>query len=72
MKALSAGNGIDDGPPTDRPVAQIDPVPRVSIQAFCESPDLAAVVSSAISDRQNGQGACQAEHGRRAGRGRSL
>jgi pilus assembly protein CpaE len=52
MRALSAGNGIDDGPPTDRPVAQIDPVPRVSIQAFCESPDLAAVVSSAIADRR--------------------
>ena len=52
MRALSAGNGIDDGPPTDRPVAQIDPVPRVSIQAFCESPDLAAVVSSAMTDRR--------------------
>ena len=52
MRALSAGNGIDDGPPTDRPVAQIDPVPRVSIQAFCELPDLAAVVGSAMTDRR--------------------
>ncbi|HEY1452013.1 MAG TPA: AAA family ATPase [Roseiarcus sp.] len=52
MKALYAGNGTDDGAPTDRPVAQIDPVPRVSIQAFCESPDLAAIVSAAISDRR--------------------
>ncbi len=52
MKALSAGNGIDDRAPTDRSVAQIDPVPRVSIQAFCESPDLAAVVSSAMTDRR--------------------
>ena len=52
MKALSAGNGIDDGPPTGRPVAQIDPVPRVSIQAFCELPDLAAVVSTAMTDRR--------------------
>ncbi len=52
MKALSAGNGTDVGAPTDRPVAQIDPVPRVSIQAFCESPDLAAVVSSAMTDRR--------------------
>ena len=52
MRVLSAGNGIDDGPRTDRPVAQIDPVPRVSIQAFCESPDLAAVVSSAMTDRR--------------------
>ena len=52
MKALYAGNGTDDGPPVDRPVGRIDPVPRVSIQAFCESPDVAAVVSAAISDRR--------------------
>lgn len=52
MKAFYAGSGTDDGAPMDRPVAQIDPVPRVSIQAFCESPDLAAVVSAAISDRR--------------------
>jgi pilus assembly protein CpaE len=52
MRALYAGNAIDDGAPMDRPVAQIDPVPRVSIQAFCESPDVAAIVSSAISDRR--------------------
>src|SRR5271166_4814039 len=52
MKALYAGSGTDDRAPMDRPVAQIDPVPRVSIQAFCESPDVAAVVSAAISDRR--------------------
>ena len=52
MKALYAGSGTDDRAPTDRPVAQIDPVPRVSIQAFCELPDLAAIVSAAISDRR--------------------
>jgi pilus assembly protein CpaE len=52
MKAFYAGGGTDDGAPMDRPVAQIDPVPRVSIQAFCESPDLAAIVSAAISDRR--------------------
>jgi hypothetical protein len=52
MKAFYAGSGTDDGAPMDRPVAQIDPVPRVSIQAFCESPDLAATVSAAISDRR--------------------
>src|SRR5271157_1468654 len=52
MKALYAGNRTDDGAPMDRPVAQIDPVPRVSIQVFCESPDLAAIVSAAISDRR--------------------
>jgi pilus assembly protein CpaE len=38
--------------PIDRPAVQIEPVPRVSIQAFCESPDIAAVVSAAISDRR--------------------
>ncbi len=52
MKALYAGNGTDDGAAMDRPVAQIDPVPRVSIQVFCESPDHAAIVSAAISDRR--------------------
>ena len=52
MKAFHAGSGTDEGAPVDRPVAQIDPVPRVSIQAFCESPDLAAIVSAAISDRR--------------------
>lgn len=52
MKALYAGNGTDDRAPVDRPVAQIDPVPRVSIQVFCESPDVAAIVSAAISDRR--------------------
>ncbi len=51
MKALYAGNGTD-GAPMDRAVAQIDPVPRVSIQVFCESPDVAAIVSAAISDRR--------------------
>src|SRR5271169_5232335 len=52
MKALYAGSGTDDRAPMDRPAAQIDPVPRVSIQVFCESPDVAAVVSAAISDRR--------------------
>jgi pilus assembly protein CpaE len=36
----------------DRPIGQIEPVPRVSIQAFCESPDMAAIISAAISDRR--------------------
>ena len=31
---------------------QIDPVPRVSIQAFCETPETAAIVQSAITDRR--------------------
>jgi pilus assembly protein CpaE len=31
---------------------QIDPVPRVSIQVFCETSDVAALVQAAISDRR--------------------
>jgi pilus assembly protein CpaE len=31
---------------------QIDPVPRVSIQAFCETPEIAAIVQAAIGDRR--------------------
>ena len=34
------------------PVAQIDPVPRVSIQAFCETPEAASVIQAAIGDRR--------------------
>jgi pilus assembly protein CpaE len=52
MKARYASNGIDGDASIDRAVGQIDPVPRVSIQAFFESPDIAAVVSAAISDRR--------------------
>jgi pilus assembly protein CpaE len=52
MKAQYAAIGIDGDAPMDRALAQIEPVPRVSIQAFCESPDIAAVISAAISDRR--------------------
>jgi pilus assembly protein CpaE len=52
MRAQYASNAIDGATPTDRPLGQIEPVPRVSIQAFCESPDIAAIVSAAISDRR--------------------
>ena len=52
MKAQYAANEIEADAPMDRTITQIDPVPRVSIQAFCESPDIAAVVSAAISDRR--------------------
>jgi pilus assembly protein CpaE len=34
------------------PIAQIDPVPRVSIQAFCESSEAAAVIQAAVGDRR--------------------
>ena len=30
----------------------IDPVPRVSIQAFCETPETAAIVQAAVADRR--------------------
>jgi len=52
MKAQYASNGIDGAAPMDRPVGQIEPVPRVSIQEFCESPDIAAIVTAAMSDRR--------------------
>ena len=29
----------------------IAPVPRISIQAFCESPEIAGVVNEAVADR---------------------
>lgn len=32
--------------------AQIAPVPRISIQAFCEGADLAAVIQEAMADRR--------------------
>ena len=34
------------------PSVQIAPVPRVSIQAFCESPEVAAVIQEAVNDRR--------------------
>src|ERR1700748_1133120 len=52
MKAQYADAGSDGDTAADRPAVQIEPVPRVSIQAFCESPDIAAIVSAAISDRR--------------------
>jgi pilus assembly protein CpaE len=52
MKAQYADAGSNGDTAADRPVVQIEPVPRVSIQAFCESPDIAATVSAAMSDRR--------------------
>jgi pilus assembly protein CpaE len=34
------------------PVPQISPVPRISIQAFCETQEVATIVQAAISDRR--------------------
>ena len=52
MKAQYAASEIEADASMDRTIAQIDPVPRVSIQAFCKSPDIAAIVGAAISDRR--------------------
>ena len=46
MKVDYASSGTGGEAPMDHPVTQIDPVPRVSIQAFCESPDIAAIVNA--------------------------
>jgi pilus assembly protein CpaE len=43
------------GRPVDRStdmVAEVRPVPRISIQAFCESPDLIAAIEAAARDRR--------------------
>src|SRR5690606_3739585 len=32
--------------------ADVRPVPRISVQAFCETPELAAVVEAAATDRR--------------------
>ncbi len=42
----------DASPSHSAPMLQIDPVPRISIQAFCESPEAASIVQAAISDRR--------------------
>jgi pilus assembly protein CpaE len=45
----------DMGRPAERmadAVAEVRPVPRISIQAFCESPDLVAAVEAAARDRR--------------------
>src|SRR5947209_12547321 len=33
-------------------VPQVSPVPRISIQAFCETQEVATIVQAAISDRR--------------------
>jgi pilus assembly protein CpaE len=39
-------------PATDELQTQIAPVPRISVQAFCETPEVATVVQEAIADRR--------------------
>jgi pilus assembly protein CpaE len=43
-----AGVAVKDAPG----VQQINPVPRISIQAFCETQEVATIVQAAISDRR--------------------
>src|SRR5579863_2777703 len=52
MRALYTGDANDGGTRENQPAVQIDPVPRVSIQVFCESPEIAAIVHAAIADRR--------------------
>ena len=46
------GEQVDSVVPARTTTPQIDPVPRVSIQAFCETPETAAIVQAAIGDRR--------------------
>jgi len=43
---------LEETPSLSAPMVQIDPVPRVSIQAFCESPEAASIIQAAIGDRR--------------------
>jgi pilus assembly protein CpaE len=51
MRAQNAEDSADSSPAAP-PVPHIDPVPRVSIQAFCETQEIAGIVNSAIADRR--------------------
>ena len=44
MHVVSAGARDSNG--------QIAPVPRISVQAFCETPDVAAIINEAVADRR--------------------
>src|ERR1700686_1846626 len=48
--------GLEEAPSahsqSTAPVAQIAPAPRISVQAFCESPEAASVIQAAIGDRR--------------------
>ena len=50
VNALDAA--VDAPAKSDAPAAPINPIPRVSIQAFCETPEIAAIVQGAIADRR--------------------
>jgi pilus assembly protein CpaE len=48
--AAESADAIEAPLPPDS--AAVRPVPRISIQAFCDSPDLAAVIENAVGDRR--------------------
>jgi pilus assembly protein CpaE len=49
-------NEADLSPSSPAPEhVQIAPVPRISMQAFCETPELATIISEAASDRRMGK-----------------
>ncbi len=52
MMRMQAAETSDTAIPLRPAIPQIDPVPRVSIQAFCETPETAAIVQAAIADRR--------------------
>lgn len=49
---MSQAHMIDDMPPPDAPPPVIRPVPRIAIQAFCETPELGVVLQRAAQDRR--------------------
>ncbi len=49
--ALDMGAGIER-PQSNAAAGDVRPVPRISIQAFCDSPDLVAVIEAAAADRR--------------------
>ena len=52
MGVLNGGDASADAVPANRTALQIDPVPRVSIQAFCETAEVAALIGAAATDRR--------------------
>ena len=52
MRAQATAPIDPSAAPRSALIPQIDPVPRVSIQAFCETPEIAAIVQTAIADRR--------------------
>ena len=52
MTDLAYDHAVGNAPVAAKPTGDVRPVPRISIQAFCDSPELAAVIESAAGDRR--------------------